>query len=321
VVPAGDTRRVGLIGVGLVGASFAYALMQSGVADELVLIDVDTARAEGEAMDLNHGLPFTGPMRIWAGTYGDLAAADVVVFCAGRNQRPGETRLDLLRDNVAVFADVVARVEAVNSRAILVVATNPVDLLTDLTAVAVGSSVRVIGSGTILDTARFRTMLGEHYAVDPRSVHAYIVGEHGDSEVPLWSSAMIGGVRLEAFTGPNGRGFDRAALDGIFERTRTAAYEIIRRKRATSHAIGLGVLAIVEAVLRDRHTVFTVSSRLDGQHGVTDVALSLPTVVGRRGVERLLTVAMSVAETEAFRRSAETLCDLRRTIGAPAPPG
>jgi L-lactate dehydrogenase len=282
--------------------------MQRGLATELVLIDRDTARAEGEAMDLQHGLPFVRNMRIRAGDYPDLADADVIVICAGANQKPGETRLDLLTKNAGVFRQIVPRVLEVNHTGIIVIATNPVDILTQISADIVGlTSGRVIGSGTILDTARFRTLLGAHYGLDPRSVHAYIVGEHGDTAVPLWSSADIGGVPLAKFTGPNGRGFDQTALDAIFEQTRTAAYQIIQRKQATYYAIGLGLLTVIEAILRDQHTVLTVSSPLNGQVGVSGMSISLPTVVGRRGVMQVLELPMSDAERAAFQRSASVL--------------
>jgi L-lactate dehydrogenase len=305
-----SSNKVGLIGTGMVGASFAYSLMQRGLANELVLIDRDTARAEGEAMDLNDGLPFVGPMRISAGGYAELAEADVVVVCAGANQRPGETRLDLLEKNAAVFRDIVPKIHAVTEDAIIVVATNPVDILTSISARVIGaSSGRVIGSGTILDTARFRYSLGKHYGVDPRSVHAYIVGEHGDSELALWSLANIAGVRLPDFVGANGQGYDHAALARVADQTRNAAFEIIQRKKATYYAIGLGLLAIVEAVLRDQHTVLTVASPLTGQYGVTDIALSLPSIVGRRGIEAVLDLPLSASERVAFQQSGQNLKD------------
>jgi L-lactate dehydrogenase len=311
-----STNTVGLIGTGMVGASFAYALMQHGLANELVLVDMDTARAEGEAMDLNHGLPFVGPMRISAGTYADLADADVVVICAGANLLPGLTRLDLLTKNAAVFRDIVPKINAVNQDAILVVATNPVDILTSISAQIVGlERGRVIGSGTLLDTVRFRYLLGTHYGVDPRSVHAYIVGEHGDSELALWSLANIAGVRLPDFVGGNGQGYDQAALDRIFDQTRNAAYEIIKRKKATYYAIGLGLLAIVEAVLRDQHTVLTVASPLAGQYGVTDMAISLPTIIGRQGIEEVLNLPLSTRECAAFQQSAQMLKDRLAELG------
>jgi L-lactate dehydrogenase len=308
--------KVGLIGTGMVGTSFAYSLMQHGVANELLLIDMDAARAEGEMMDLNHGLPFVRPMTIIAGGYDDLADADVIVITAGVSQRPGETRLDLLKKNAAIFHDIVPKVYAVNQDAIIVVASNPVDILTYITAQIYGlESGRVIGSGTLLDTARFRYLLGVHYGVDSRSVHAYIVGEHGDSELALWSLANIAGVRLPDFVGTNGQGYDQATLDRIFDQTCHAAYEIIQRKKATYYAIGLGLLAIVEAVLRDQHTVMTVASPLRGQYGVTDIALSVPTIVGRRGIEEVLTLPMSEREFAAFQQSAQTLKDWLAEVG------
>ncbi|HNP70512.1 MAG TPA: L-lactate dehydrogenase [Kouleothrix sp.] len=300
--------KVGLVGTGMVGASFAYALMQRGLANELVLVDLDAARAEGEAMDLNHGMPFVRPMRMYAGSYEQLAGAEVVVITAGANQRPGETRLDLLQRNAAVFRDIVPRVVAAAPDSIIVIATNPVDILTTISnQLAQLPPGRVIGSGTILDTARFRYLLGDYYQVDPRSVHAYIVGEHGDSELALWSLANIAGVRLHDFVGANGRGYDEAALQAIFEQTRTAAYEIIKRKKATYYAIGLGLLTIVEAVLRDQNTVLTVCSPLSGQYGVEGIAISLPTIVGRNGIEEVLNLPMSGDEVAAFQRSAQTL--------------
>jgi L-lactate dehydrogenase len=303
-----STNKVGLIGTGMVGSSFAYSLMQHGVANELVLIDMDTARAEGEAMDLNHGLPFVRPMRISAGSYADLVDADVIVITAGASQRPGESRLDLLKKNAGVFNDILPKVKAVNKDAIIVVATNPVDILTYITAQIYGlESGRVIGSGTVLDTARFRYMLGTHYGVDSRSVHAFIIGEHGDSELPLWSLANIAGVRLSDFVGTNGQGYDQAALDRIFDQTCHAAYEIIQRKKATYYAIGLGLLAIVESVLRNQHTVMTVASPMRGQYGVSDIALSVPTIVGRNGIEEVLNLPLSESELASFQHSAQTL--------------
>ncbi len=305
-----STNKVGLVGTGMVGASFAYSLMQRGLASELVLIDSDTARAEGEAMDLSDGLPFVQPMRVRAGGYADLVDAEVVVICAGANQRPGETRLDLLEKNAAVFRDIVPKINAVTEDAILLVATNPVDILTSIAAQIVGSRRgRVLGSGTLLDTARFRHSLGAYYAVDARSVHAYIVGEHGDSGLALWSLVNIAGVRLRDFIGPNGQAYDPAALAGLADHTRNAALEIIQRKKATYYAIGLALVTIVEAVLRDQHTVLTVASPLTGQYGVADIALSLPSVVGHRGIEAVLDPPLTASELVAFQQSGQILKD------------
>lgn len=308
MTPYPVTGKVGLVGTGMVGSSFAYALMQRGLANELVLIDADHARAEGEAMDLNHGLPFVRPMRIAAGDYPQLAGCEVVVIAAGANQRPGETRLDLLQRNAAVFRAIVPQVVAANPAGLIVIATNPVDILTQISIEIAGLPAgRVIGSGTILDTARFRYLLGEHYGVDSRSVHAYIIGEHGDSELALWSLANIAGANLRDFAGTNGRSYDQAAMDRIFEQTRTAAYEIIKRKHATYYAIGLGLLTIVEAILRDQHTVLTISSPIHGSYGVEGISLSLPTIVGRQGVEGVLALPLSDTELDAFQRSAQLL--------------
>ena len=302
--------KVGLIGTGMVGASFAYSFMQAGLAGELVLIDKDEARAEGEAMDLNHGLPFVRPMRIRAGGYELLAGSDVVVICAGANQRPGETRLDLLQKNVGVFRDIIPKVVAASPDAIIVIATNPVDILTQISADLAGLPPgRVVGSGTTLDSARFRFNLGEFFGVDPRSIHAWIVAEHGDTAVPVWSLADVAGLPLRDFRGPNGNVLDRAAMQRIFEQTRDAGYEIIQRKESTYYAIGMALLAIVVAILRDQHTVLPVSQPLTGQYGVHGMALSLPAVVGRNGVEKLLDIPMDEQEVAAFRLSAKTLKD------------
>ena len=308
--------RVGVIGTGMVGASFAYALMQRGLANEMVLIDTNRGRAEAEAMDLNHGLPFVRPMRIWAGEYSDLAGAAITVVTAGAAQQPGETRLQLLERNTAILRAVIPEVVRYNPGGIVLIASNPVDLMTFLSVQLSGlPAAKIIGSGTILDTARFRALLGDHYTVDPRSVHAYIVGEHGDSEVPLWSLANIGGVPLRDFRSAGGTGYDERALQQIFERTRDAAYTIIERKGATYYAIGLGLVAIVEAILRNQHTVVTVSSLMTGQYGVQEICISLPTVVGAQGIESVLQLPLSDEEEDAFRRSASTLHQRFAQIG------
>ncbi len=302
--------KVGVVGAGMVGASFAYALMQRGYANEMVLIDANRGRSEAEAMDLNHGLPFVRPMRIWAGDYPDLAGAAVTVVTAGAAQKQGETRLQLLERNAAILGEIIPQIVRHNPNGIILLASNPVDLMTQLSLQLSGLPAgRIFGSGTILDTARFRYLLGQHYGVDPRSVHAYIVGEHGDSEVPLWSLTNIGGVRLRDFRMAGGKGFDEAAMRSIFEQTRDAAYMIIDRKGATYYAIGLGLLSIVEAILRDQHTVLTVSSLMTGQYGVDDICTSLPSVVGAQGVEGVLELPLSPDEQEAFRRSAAILRD------------
>jgi L-lactate dehydrogenase len=300
--------RVAVVGVGNVGASFAYAVVLSGLASELVLIDQDERRAEGEAMDLAHAVPFTKPIRVWAGDYEDCRGAAVTVITAGAAQKPGESRRALVERNAAIFGQIVPRVAAENPDGIILVTTNPVDVLTYRAWQLSGlPASRVIGSGTILDTARFRALLSEHFGVDPRSVHAFIAGEHGDSEVPIWSSANIAGMHLDDFCTANGLEYDAAAMTAIFERTRDAAYEIIERKGATYYAVGAGLLRIVEAIIRDQRTVLSVSSLITDYYGISDVYFSLPCVVHRDGVERLLRLDLSPTEAAGLRRSAAVL--------------
>jgi len=306
-----QATRIAVVGVGNVGSTFAYALLLSGLASEIVLIDKDRARAEGEAMDLSHTVPFTRPARIWAGDFADCAGAAVTVVCAGVNQKPGETRLDLIRKNAAIFAEIIPQVARHDPEGILLIATNPVDVLTYASLVHSGLPARrVIGSGTILDTARFRHLLSEHFRVDPRSVHAFIIGEHGDSEVPVWSLANIAGMQVCDFGRAHGQSLDAAARERIFTQTRDAAYHIIQRKGATYYAVAAGLMRIVEAILRDQNTVLSVSSLADC-YGIQDVCLSLPTIVNRGGIEQVLRLDLNEAETAGLRRSAELL---RRTI-------
>ena len=301
-------RKIGIVGTGLVGSSFAYALMIRHVASELVLVDANPEKALGEAMDLNHGLSFTRPMKITAGGYADLAGSHAVVIAAGASQKPGETRLDLLARNAAIFREIVPQVAKYNPDGIIVIATNPVDILTFVSLEVSGLPPgRVIGSGTILDTSRFRFLLGQHYDVDARSVHAYIIGEHGDSELPVWSLASIGGMRLQDFASRESKKYVQSDLDRIFIKVRDAAYEIIKRKNATYYAIGLGLVSIVEAIVGDYRNVMSVSTLMTGQHGVSGMCLSLPCTVGARGVEDVLTLNLSSAEEQQFRASAEKL--------------
>ena len=306
--------RVAIVGVGNVGATCAYTLLLSGLAPEIVLVDVNRERAEGEAMDLNHSVPFAHAARVWAGTYDDCAGAAATIITAGVAQRPGESRLELSKRNAAIFGQIVPAVAKANPDGIIIVATNPVDVLTYQTLKMSGlPSSRVIGSGTILDTARFRWLLSEHFGVDARSVHAYIIGEHGDSEVPVWSLANIAGMRLPDFCAVQGIAYDSAAMQSIFERTRDAAYQIIERKGATYYAIGAAMLRLVEAILRDQDTVLSVSSCITGYYGMSDVSFSLPTVINRGGVRQVLRLHLDAREVDGLTRSAAVL---RETITA-----
>jgi L-lactate dehydrogenase len=314
----GNTRKVSLVGTGLVGSSFAYALMIRGLAGELTLVDINAEKAVGEMMDFNHGLSFTRPMKITAGGYADCAGSQVVVIAAGAGQKPGESRLDLLARNAAIFREIVPQVVRHNPDGIILIATNPVDILTYVSLEVSGlAPSHVIGSGTILDTSRFRFLLGQYYGVDAHSVHAYIIGEHGDSEIPVWSLASIGGVRLQEFAPLKNKAYAQKEMDEIFVQVRDAAYEIIRRKGATYYAIGLGLLSIVEAVLGDYRRVLSVSTLMTGQHGVRDMCLSLPCVVGSSGVEEILMLNLDPSEASGFRASGEKL---RTTLRLLVPP-
>ncbi len=300
--------RIAVVGAGNVGATFAYALLMSRLATEIVLIDANHAKAEGEAMDLNHSVPLVNQTRIWAGSYEDCAGAAVTVITAGSNQKPGETRLDLLQRNISILQQIVESTVSNNPNGVLLIATNPVDILTYAAFKISGlPSERVIGSGTILDTARFRYLLSQYFNVDARSVHAYIIGEHGDSEVPVWSLANIAGMELSAFCAANEVSCYQADMDEIFRQTRDAAYEIIQRKGATYYAVAAGLVRIVEAILRDQSTVLSVSSVIQDYLGISDICLSLPTVISRIGIERVLKLNLTPEETAGLQKSAGLL--------------
>ncbi|HWQ04926.1 MAG TPA: L-lactate dehydrogenase [Longilinea sp.] len=304
----GHPTRVAIIGAGNVGATFAYSLLISGLSSEIVLIDANQAKAEGEAMDLMHAVPLGRPARIWAGSYEDCAGAVVTVVTAGSAQRPGETRLDLAARNTEIFRQIIPNIVKNNSEGILVIATNPVDVLTYASLKISGlSPERVIGSGTILDTARFRYLLSQHFGVDPRSVHAFIIGEHGDSEVPVWSLANLAGMRLPVYCSANGMQCSPETLTAIFQQTRDAAYHIIERKGATFYAIASGLTRLVEAIIRDQSTVMSVSSLINNYYGINDVCFSLPTVIDGGGVERVVQLELDNDELGGLKKSAEVL--------------
>jgi len=292
---------IGIIGMGWVGASTAISILHSGAAQTLLLNDIRTEVAEGEAMDLAHGASFYPAATVRTADVEAMRDADVVVVAAGRGGTPGETRLDLLKGNAAIIRDIGARLAG--SRGIIIVISNPVDVLTHVMVEATGlPPERVIGTGTMLETARLRKLLGHELGLDPRSIHAQVLGEHGDSSVVIWSEARIGGVRLRDWSG-----WDRANEARLSEAVRTAAYEIIRRKGATNHAIGLVTAALIRWMLRGGQRVLTVSRVQSGALGLSDVALSLPTVVGREGATTVLEPAMDEAERAALLHSAEVL--------------
>lgn len=316
-----DKRKVALIGTGMVGMSYAYALLNQSVCDELVLIDVNKKRAEGEAMDLNHGLAFSGSnMKIYAGEYEDTADADIAVICAGVAQKPGETRLNLLKRNAAVFQSIVDPVTESGFNGIFLVATNPVDIMTRITCALSGFNPRrVLGSGTALDTARLRYLLGESLRVDPRNVHAYVMGEHGDSEFVPWSQAMIATKPIldlcgeekadQSAEGSTGREpvICREEMRRIEEEVRGAAYRIIEAKNATYYGIGMALTRITRAILGDENSVLTVSAMLRGEYGQSDVYAGVPCIINKNGIQRVLPLSLSTEEQERFGASCATL--------------
>lgn len=312
-----DKRKVALVGCGMVGMSYAYCLLNQTVCDELVLIDVNEKKAMGEAMDLNHGLAFAASnMEIYAGTYEDCRDADLVVICAGVAQKPGESRLDLLKRNAAVFRQVIDPVTRSGFSGIFLVATNPVDVMTRITCVLSGfNSGRVLGTGTALDTARLRYLLGEYLHVDPRNVHAYVIGEHGDSEFVPWSQAMVATRPILELcregAGASGNveeeGISMDKLKEIEEQVRVAAYQIIDAKQATYYGIGMAMTRITKAVLGDENSVLTVSAMLKGGYGQRDVFAGVPCVINGSGVRRILELPLTEAEKDRFTASCRTL--------------
>ena len=298
-----------IIGVGQVGLACAYSLLIQDCFDELVLQDIALDKVEGEVMDLLHGMPFLSPTDLKAGTVADVGQnADIVIITAGTAQKPGESRLDLLERNVAIFKTILGDVVKYCPEAILLIVTNPVDIMTYATLKISGfPSSRVIGSGTVLDTARFRTLLARKMNIDARSVHSYIIGEHGDSEVPIWSTANVAGEKLIPEGWENLTVEKQKDLQAIFDEVKNAAYEIIKRKGYTSYGIGLAVTDIVKAILRSQERVLTVSSLVNGLYDVHDVCLGLPTVVNRKGILKTINLTLNEAEIEQFRNSAHVL--------------
>jgi L-lactate dehydrogenase len=302
-----EERKVVIVGAGQVGATFAFALMTSGLAGSIVLIDQAAERAEGHVMDLNHGLSFVQPSRIYAGDYTDCRDASIVVITAGAGQKPGETRLDLAQRNADIFKSVIPQIVRHDPKMVVIV-SNPVDVLTYVALrISQYPANRVIGSGTVLDTARFRYLLSSNCQVDARNVHGYIIGEHGDSEVAVWSQVNIGGVSFRDYCAVCRKQCGGNERDEIFNQVKGAAYEIIRRKGATTFAIALALVRIVGSILRDENSVLTVSTLLDGYYGISDVCLSVPVILNTDGVSRSLDIVLDESEVGKLKASAEVL--------------
>ena len=303
-----NPRKAAVIGCGLVGASIAFRFLQQGLFSKLVLLDVDREKAEGEAMDLSDGLPYGASMEITAGTYDDIADCALVVITAGVNQKPGETRLDLIGKNTAILRSILTEITARDFGGILLVVSNPVDVLTYAAWQMSGyPRERVIGSGTVLDTARLKQLLGEELGVDSRNIHAFIIGEHGDSELAVWSEANVSGLDLEDFCRIQGMAMNPAVMDQMYREVRDSAYEIIRRKGATYYGIAMAVGRIAECIVKDERSVLPISVVLEGQYGLGGLALSVPSIVGREGLREILEIPLSGAESGALRASARQM--------------
>lgn len=310
------SNKVTIIGAGLVGATTAFALMNAGTASEIALIDLNKKRLAGEVMDLNHGIAFVPSIKIKAGTYDDCSDSNIVIITAGAAQRPGETRLELLKRNIDVFRSIVPNIVEKNRDCVILVVTNPVDILTYATWKFSGlPSNQVIGSGTVLDSARFKYLLSEHCHVSPQNVHAYIIGEHGDTEVAAWSITNIAGMSLADYCFRCEQACKKEERQAIFENTKRAAYEIIEGKGATYYAVALAVRRIVEAILRDENAILPVSSLMEGCYGVEDLCLSLPTIVNSSGVSKVLELPLKDEEIEAFRKSAKVISQAMEEVG------
>jgi L-lactate dehydrogenase len=311
-----SSSKIAIIGAGFVGTTSAYSILIRGLASQIVLIDADRKRAEGEAMDLNHGLPFVEPVEIWAGNYSDCENADIVLVTVGGARKSGQSRLELAAENFEILNQVVPRITEYNQKCILLVVTNPLDAMT-YAALKLSDfpANKVIGSGTVLDTARLRYVLGEYLKVDTRNVHAYIIGEHGDSEVPIWSLANVAGIRLKDYCPLCKIPYNKNFFDELFLKVRNAGSEIIERKGRTNYGVGLSLAKIVESIIRNENSILTVSCYLENYYGVSDVCLSVPTVVNRDGVREIIPFPLDEGEKESFQRSADIVKKITKSLG------
>ncbi len=310
-----DSRKAAIIGCGFVGAATAFALMQSKLFSELILIDADFDKADGEALDIAHGIPFTGQTKIFAGQYRDLSDASIVIVTAGANQKPGETRLDLVEKNVGIFKSIIPKITRQGFHGILLIVSNPVDILTYAAVKLSGlPESRVIGSGTLLDTARLKYALSERLRVDSRSIHSFVIGEHGDSEIAAWSSANVSGIPLHDFCEMRGYFNHDDAMREIAEDVKNSAYEIIEKKSATYYGVAISVKRICECIVQDEKSILPVSAMIHGMYGIQGIALSLPAVLGENGVETHVPIPLNAAETAKLNDSANTLREIVRTL-------
>ena len=310
-----NPRKAAVIGCGFVGSATAFTLMQSRLFSELVLLDVNMEKADGEAKDIAHGIPFAGQMKIYAGTYDDAEDAAIIIITAGANQKPGETRLDLVQKNTAIYQSIIPEIVKRDFGGILLIVSNPVDILTYVALKLSGlPEKRVLGSGTVLDTGRLKYALGEHLGVDSRSVHSFIIGEHGDSEIAAWSSTNVSGIPLNEFCEMRGHFNHDAAMDAIAEKVKNSAYEIISKKQATYYGIAMSVKRICECIVRNERSILPVSAMMHGEYGIEDITLSMPAIVGIGGVETHVPIALSEEEAEKLVESAKKLKEVAKGL-------
>lgn len=301
-------RKVAIIGCGFVGAASAFSLMQSGLFSEMVLIDSDRERAEGEALDISHGVAFAKPMKIYAGDYSDIDDASIIIITAGANQKPNETRLDLVKKNICIFESIIPEIKKRNFKGILLVVSNPVDILTTVALKLSGlPEHRVIGSGTVLDTARLKYEIGKHLDVDSRSVHAFIIGEHGDSEIAAFSSANVSGIKLDDFCEMRNHYNHKESQEIIANNVKNSAYEIISKKKATYFGIAMSVKRICEAIVRDEKSILPISAMMHGEYGISEIALSMPAIIGKQGFEGHVPIKLNEDEINKLQNSANIL--------------
>ncbi|SHE42406.1 MULTISPECIES: L-lactate dehydrogenase [Caloramator] len=304
-------KKVSIIGSGFVGSTTAFTIAMNGLAEEIVIIDINKDKAYGDALDISHGVPLMSPVEVYSGEFSDVKDSDIIIITAGANQKPGETRLDLVKKNVSIFKDMIPKLVKYNKDAIYLIVTNPVDILTYVTLKISGlPKNKVIGSGTVLDSSRYKYLLSKHYGIDPRNIHGYIIGEHGDSEIAAWSLTNIAGTSIDYFCNICNHPCNGQFKEQILNDVRNSAYTIINKKGATYYAVAVAVKRIVECIARDEKSILTVSSYLENKYGLKDVALSVPTIVGKNGVEEVLELPLTEQEKNKLLDSANIMKDI-----------
>lgn len=310
-----NIQKCAIIGCGFVGSTTAFSLIKNGVFSEMVLIDQNQEKAEGEAMDLNHGVPFSKPCKIYAGSYDDISDCYLIIIAAGANQKPGESRIDLVNKNTKILKNIIPEITKRNKECILLILSNPVDILTYITLKISGlPKNQVIGSGTVLDTARLKYLLSTNLNVDSRNIHAFIIGEHGDSELAVWSSANVSGIDLSEFCNLRKIENSQQMMNNLYTQVQKSAYKIIEKKGATYYAVAMAASRIIESIVRNEHSVLTVSCYIDNHYGLNDICMGLPAIVGKNGIENVLDIPLSENEKQKLIDSSATLKEILTQI-------